>query len=97
MLRIRIIITLRKRSVKFAVKKQQSKALMQQIGSGLLALRTHSASPHVDSVRQRLDLINPEGLIQPDSVLLRLAVFVGEALHRLDVGERLRGNLVGFS
>lgn len=67
------------------------------VNSGEKALHTYSAGPHVDSVGHRLQFVDPVGVIQAASVPLRLAVFVGETLHRLDVGESLCGHLVGLS
>lgn len=61
------------------------------------ALHTYSAGPHVDSVGHRLHFINPVRVVQAASVPLCLAVFVGETLYRLYVGESLCGHLVGFS
>lgn len=58
---------------------------------------THGAGPHAECVGPRLHFVEPVDVIQAASVLLCLAIFVGETLHRLDVGESLCGHLVGFT
>lgn len=57
---------------------------------------THAVGPHAACVGSRLLFVEGVGFVQLGSVLLRLAVLIGETLDGLHVGEGLRGHLVGL-